>query len=84
MEAVFDGPVAAQGGGQLRGAGLGGVSEVMAYTVSADHFLAGERPAAAHDLDGLGGGVGEGQPGGDGGDFQDAPFVPPVAAGQIN
>jgi len=27
---------------------------------------------------------GKGQPGGDGGDFQDAPFVPPVAAGQIN
>jgi hypothetical protein len=36
-------------------------------------FHPGQRPAAAHDLDGLGG-VREGQPGGHGGDLQGAPL----------
>jgi hypothetical protein len=40
--------------------------------------LAGQRPSAAHDLDGLGG-VREGQPGRRGGDFQGAPFSAAVA-----
>jgi hypothetical protein len=53
------------------------VSEVTASQVSRDRFPFAF--AAAGDLDGLGG-VGEGQPGSDGGDFQGAPLGAAVAA----
>ena len=54
------------------------VSEVTASDGLAGPFLLPAEPAAAHDLDGLGG-VREGQPGGHGGDFQGAALSPAVS-----
>ena len=60
-------------------AGLGGGQRGDRVDGLAGPFLLAADPAAAHDLDGLGG-VREGQPGGHGGDLHDTALVAAVAA----
>ena len=78
MQAVFDVPVAADDGREPGRAGLGGGQRGDRIDGLAGPFLLPAGPAAAHDLDGLGG-VREGQPGGHGGDFEGAALIAAVA-----
>src|SRR5579859_640812 len=81
VQPVLDSPVAADEAGKVGGPGLDDGQRGDRVDRLGGPFLAvlpGQWPAAAHDLDGLGG-VGEGQPGRDRGDFQGAPFSAAVA-----
>src|SRR5262249_48172544 len=75
----LDAPVAAYPSGELGGGGLaGGQAGDGVAGFGGPSFLAGQWPAAAPDLDGLGG-VREGDPSGHGGHFEGAPFGAAVA-----
>ena len=77
VQPVFDSPVAADDGGELSVAGLGdGQRGDRVAGLAGPPSL---HLAAGRDLDGLDG-VGEGQPAGNGGDLQGAPFGAAVPA----
>ena len=75
VQAVFDQPVAADDGGEFGGAGLGGGQRRDREDGLTGPILLPGQLAAADELEGLGG-VGEGQPGGHGGDLEGAALSP--------